>query len=447
MEELRKNRIYDCGIEGWAHDGAGVARVMGRAVFVPGAIPGERWRVRVVKATAGAAYGRGEERLVSSPDRAEPDCPVYPKCGGCALRHVTYEAELRFKLDRVNEAFKRIGGLDLRAETILGAETLSPCRNKAVYAVTPDLRPGFYRPRSHDVVPVTRCLLQSEASDRAARAVCGFCRARGFEAYDEKTGRGLLRHVFTRTARSTGEMQVAVVAAGGFKHRTEALIRAIRENCPEAVSIVLNVNKAPGNTVLAGDFYTLWGSGTLTDTLCGNRFELSAESFYQINPEQAERLYALACGYAGEGGTVLDLYCGAGTITLCLSRRAERVIGAESVPAAVANARAAARANGVHNVEYLCSDARDAAAELLRRGVSPRAVVLDPPRKGVSPEVVEAVRALSPERVVYVSCDVATQARDLRRFAERGYLPVSAAAVDMFPRAGHVETVVLLQKK
>ena len=442
MDQLRKNQIYDCEIEGWTHDGAGVARIEGRAVFVPGALPGERWRVRIVKAARGAVYGRGEERLVSSPDRVEPDCPFFPKCGGCALRHMSYEAEKRFKLERVNEAYRRIGDLALRAEEILGCETPEGRRNKAIYAVTSDLRPGFYRPRSHDVVPVTRCLLQCEASDRAAWAVCDFAREHGFAPYDERTGRGLLRHVFTRTA-STGEMQVTVVAAGGFKDKTEAMIKAVRERCPEAVSIVLNVNKAPGNTVLAEKFYTLWGGDALTDTLCGNRFSLSPESFYQTNHAQAERLYALAAEAAGEGGTILDLYCGAGTISLCLARRAERVIGAEIVPSAIENARAAAAENGVHNAEFICADARDAAAELLRRSpeIKPRAVVLDPPRKGLAPGVIDAVCGLSPERVVYISCDVATQARDLKRFAEQGYAPVRAAAVDMFPRTAHVETV------
>lgn len=443
MEELKKNQIHDCEIEGWTHDGAGVARIEGRAVFVPGALPGERWRVRIVKAAKSAVYGRGEECLVPSDDRVEPDCPVFPKCGGCVLRHMRYEAELRFKLERVNEAYRRIGGVALRAEGIFGCEEPDGCRNKAIYAVTDDLRPGFYRPRSHDVVPVTRCLLQSEASDRAAWAVCDFSRAHGFQPYDEKTGRGLLRHVFTRTA-STGETQVTIVAAGGFKHQTEALIRSVRKRCPEAVSIVLNVNKAPGNTVLAGEFYTLWGSDTLTDTLCGNRFSLSPASFYQTNHAQTERLYALASEAAGEGGTVLDLYCGAGTISLCLTRRAEKVIGAEIVPAAVENARENAAENGVHNAEFLCADASEAAAELLRRGERPRAVVLDPPRKGLAPGVIDTVCALSPERVVYISCDVATQARDLKYFAEKGYAPVRAAAVDMFPRTSHVETVVLL---
>ena len=449
MEELKKNDIYTCEIGGWSSEGAGVARIGGQAVFVPGAIPGEQWEVRIVKARAGAVFGKGERCLRPDPARTEPDCPAYPRCGGCALRHMTYEKELEFKLQRVNDAYRRIGALDLRASEILGAAKTAHYRNKAIYAVDAALRPGFYRPRSHEVIPVERCALQSEASDRAVCAVCGFCRENGVSAYDEATGKGLLRHVFTRTARS-GALQVTIVAAGGFGAKTAALVEAVRAACPETAGVVLNVNRTPGNTVLAGDFYTLWGSDTLTDTLCAAQFALSPMSFYQVNPAQAERLYEKALDFAvperEKPGCVLDLYCGAGTISLCLARRAERVIGAEIVPAAVENARENALRNGLHNVEFLCADAGEAAAELARRGIRPDAVVVDPPRKGLAPAVIEAVCAMAPERVVYVSCNAATQARDLKRFAELGYAAREAVAVDMFPRTAHVETVVSMSR-
>ena len=447
MDALKKNELYTCEITGWSSDGAGVARIGGETVFVPGAIPGEQWEVRIVKVRAASAFARPERCLLPSPDRIAPDCPVYPRCGGCALRHMTYEKELEFKLSRVNEAYRRIGGLDLRASEILGAAETAAYRNKAIYAVDAQLRPGFFRPRSHDVIPVERCLLQSEHSDRAAQAVCAFCRENGVAPYDELTGKGTLRHIFTRTARD-GRMQVTVVAAGGFGAKTAALADAIRSACPETVSIILNVNRTPGNTVLAGDFHTLWGSDTLRDTLCGAQFDLSPLSFYQVNPAQAERLYEKATDFAApEGcGLVLDLYCGAGTISLKLARAAKRVIGAEIVPAAVENARANALQNSLHNVEFICADAGQAAAELARRGERPEAVVVDPPRKGLAPEVIETICAMAPERVVYVSCDVATQARDLKRFAELGYAARAAVAVDMFPRTAHVETVVLMSR-
>ena len=445
MDGLRKNEIHTCEIMGWSSDGAGVTRIGGQTVFVPGAIPGEQWEVRIVKVRASDAFGKGERCLRPSPERVTPDCPAFPRCGGCTLRHMTYEKELEFKLSRVNEAYRRIGGLDLRASEILGAAQPERYRNKAIYAVDSQLRPGFFRPRSHDVIPVENCLLQSEASDRAAHAVCDFCRENGVPPYDEATGKGILRHVFTRTARSGG-LQATVVAAGGFGAKTAALVEAVRRACPETVGVILNVNKIAGNTVLAGDFHTLWGSDTLNDTLCGAEFELSPMSFYQVNPAQAERLYMKALEYAAPEGSecVLDLYCGAGTISLCLARRAKQVIGAEIVPAAVENARANALRNGLHNVEFLCADAGEAAAELARRGVRPDAVVVDPPRKGLAPNVIETVCAMAPERVVYVSCDAATQARDLKRFAALGYTASEAVAVDLFPRTSHCETVCKL---
>ena len=447
MDELRKNEIYDCEIESWSSDGAGVTHIGGLTVFVPGTIPGERWSVCIVKVRAASAFGRGERCLLPSPERIAPDCPAYPRCGGCALRHMTYEKELEFKLSRVNEAYRRIGGLELRAAEILGAAETEAYRNKAIYAVSGALEPGFFRPRSHDVIPVERCLLQTAASDRAAKAVCEFCQENGVRPYDETTGKGTLRHVFTRSARD-GRLQVTVVAAGGFGAKTAALAEAVRKACPETDGVILNVNKMRGNTVLAGDFYPLWGSETLHDTLCGADFALSPMSFYQVNPAQAERLYAKALEFAAPEGRecVLDLYCGAGTISLCLARKARQVIGAEIVPEAVENARENAARNGLHNVEFLCADAGAAAAELARRGVKPDAVVVDPPRKGLTPEVIGTVCAMVPERVVYVSCDVATQARDLKLFAAHGYAAREAVAVDMFPRTAHCEVVVSMSR-
>ena len=240
-----------------------------------------------------------------------------------------------------------------------------------------------------------------------------------------------------------------MVAARGFGARTEALVEALRRACPETVGVILNINKTAGNTVLAGEFYTLWGSDTLRDSLCGADFDLSPLSFYQVNPAQAERLYVKALEYAAPEGRecVLDLYCGAGTISLCLARKAKKVIGAEIVPAAVENARANAERNGLHNVEFLCVDAGQAASELARRGERPDAVVVDPPRKGLTTEVIDAVCAMAPARVVYVSCDVATQARDLRRFEELGYRAAEAVAVDMFPRTAHVECAALVLRE
>ena len=449
MDVLAKNQLHTVTIDGWSADGSGVAHVLGRAVFVKGAIPGEEWVVRIVKVSSAAVFARGERLVTPSPHRVRTDCPAFGKCGGCAMRHVDYETELEFKLGRVNDAYRHIGGLDLRADRIIGAENVDGYRNKGVYAVAGGPRIGFFRPRSHELIPVDRCLIQTESADRAARAVCDFMRENDLPAYDEETGRGLVRRVFTRNGLRSGEMLVTVVAAGGFGTKTKKLVEDVRRAVPEATGIVLNVNKSRGNTVLSGDFYTLWGSGTVRDVLCGLEFELSPPSFYQVNPVQAERLYALVLEYAAPrgNGLILDLYCGAGTISLCLARGCERVIGAETVAEAVENARENARRNSVENVEFICADAGQAAAELAARGERPNAVVLDPPRKGLSGQVIDAVCSMSPERVVYVSCNVAAQARDLAIFLQRGYAPIRADAVDMFPRTAHVETIVLLQRE
>lgn len=449
---LAKNQIYTAHMESWSSDGSGVCRIGGRAVFVKGAIPGELWEIKLVKVSASAVWALGLKLLEAAPERVTPSCPVYGKCGGCALLHMNYDAELRFKLERVNEAFRRIGGLDFRISEIIGAEKTEGYRNKSILAVGqgPDGPvAGFFRPRSHEIIPAPSCLLQSEISARVASAVLDWMRAEHIAPYDERSGKGQVRHIFTRCAFRTGEAMACVVTARGFgSGGNAALVEALRTACPELTSIVLCINKTRGNTVLAGDFHTLWGSDTIAETLCGLQFELSPLSFFQINPPQAEKLYQKALEYASPdgAGTVLDLYCGAGTISLCLAKGAKRVIGAEIVPEAIENAKRNAARNGI-NAEFICADASEAAAELYRQGIKPDAVVVDPPRKGLTPEVIDAIAGMAPTRVAYVSCDPATLARDLKIFAERGYLPVTGAAVDMFTHTHHVETVVKLQRQ
>lgn len=450
MDELKKNQIYTVQIEGYSSEAYGVCRIGGRAVFVPRALVGETWRVRIVKLSASAVYARGEELLVPSPERRESDCPYFGKCGGCDCRHMSYNEELRFKLDRVNAALRRIGKQTVMATEILGSETLTRYRNKGIFAVAEvNGQPvsGFFRERTHELIPVARCLIQNELSERAAQAVTAFMRAYDLPAYDEQTGGGTVRHVFCRSALRTHDAVVCVVSARGLGDKTETLVRTLRDACPELSGIVLNINKTKGNTVLAGDFYTLWGKAEILDELCRSRFSLSPQAFFQINPPQAERLYgkALACAQGGE--LAFDLYCGAGTISLCLARQFRHVIGAEIVPEAVENARENARENGVENVEFLCADAGEAAQELEKRGLRPDVIVVDPPRKGMSENAVRAVCAMGPERVVYVSCNPATLARDVLLFSELGYALREVTAVDMFPRTAHVETVACLSRK
>ena len=452
MDNLKKNEYAQVRIEGYSSEAFGVCRIAGRAVFVPGAIPGESWEIKILKVTNSAVYAKGVRLLSPVKVREEPDCPRYGQCGGCDTRHLCYEEELRFKLDRVNSALRHIGKQSLQLTEILGSKETERYRNKAIFAFAQlDGVPrfGFYRERSHDLIPVEDCLLQSELSCRCARAVADYLRAEGFSAYDEKTVDGTVRFVFCRQARHTSDAVVCVSTARGFGSRTETLVSQLRDRCPELSGIVLNVNKTRGNTVLAGDFYPLWGDPMLHDRLCGLDFTLAPQAFFQINPPQAERLYERAAQYAALGSEDLafDLYCGAGTISLRLARDAGKVIGAEIVTEAVENAAENAAANQVRNAEFLCGDAGEAAAALAGRGLRPRVVVVDPPRKGMSEEAVSAVASMSPERIVYVSCNPATLARDLLRFEQLSYSFRDGTAVDMFPRTSHVETVVLLSRK
>lgn len=450
--ELKKNQIFEVKIESYSSEGHGVCRIEGRAVFVPKTIVGEAWEIRILKVTNTAVYARGERLLVPSPERRESQCPYFSRCGGCDLWHMSYDEELRFKLGRVNDALAHIGRQSLRVEEILGSDQTVRYRNKGIFAVAEaegSPAAGFYRERSHELIPISKCLIQNELSERAAAAVVAFMEENGLPAYDEKTGSGTVRHVFCRKAWQTDEAVVCVVTARGLGSKTAALASALRKAVPALSGIVLNINKSRGNTVLAGDFYPLWGKSELTDWLCGSRFSIAPQAFFQINPPQAEKLYQRALEYAapGKSSLVFDLYCGAGTISLCLARQAGRVIGAEIVPEAVENAKANAAANGIENVEFLCADAGEAALRLRERGLQPDIVVVDPPRKGMSEEAVAAVASMEPERLVYVSCNPSTLARDILRLNAFGYVLRSATAVDMFPRTCHVETVCLLTRK
>lgn len=447
---MEKNDIFTAVMDGVTSEGHGVCRHEGRAVFVPGALIGEEWEVRVVKCAANAVWGRGEKCLSDSPDRVTPSCSAAGRCGGCTLQHMSYEAELAFKLRRVNEGFRRIGALDFSISEIIGAGDDARQRCKAIFNVGLDRSgapiAGFYRPRSHEIVSAPDCALVRPEALRACNAVLAWMRAENFPVHDEwKQQRGM-RHVFVRSSRSTDKVVVTLISSRDIIH-AEKLTDMLREAVPEMTGLVCCLNRKSGNVVLSGDFRTLWGSDILTEELCGIPFELSPRSFFQVNPPQAEKLYNAAVTYALEKNPalVMDLYCGTGTIGLCMARGgAKRVIGVEVIEQAVENARKNAERLGFENTEFLCADAGEAAAELARRGERPGAIVVDPPRKGLDSAVIDCIAEMSPERVVYVSCDPGTLARDLALFAKKGYTAQSGLAVDMFPRTPHVETVVLL---
>ena len=451
---LEKNTIFEAQVTGYTTEGAGVVRTPeGIPVFVPGAAQGDTLRVRVVKSLKTYAFGRIEEILSPSPDRVEEDCPVSRRCGGCVFRHISYEAELRAKEQRVRDALSRIGGFsDLPVLPILGAQQPNRYRNKAQFPIGSDgegsILFGFYSTHSHRIIPCKDCLLHPVEFIRAMEAVSRWQAETGETAYNEETGKGTLRHLYLRKGFASGQVMVCIVANAASLRGEERLCELLRESVPGLSGVLLNRNTERTNVVLGKENRVLWGSELLEDTLCGLRFTLSPHSFYQVNRDQAERLYETAAQYAALTGkeTVLDLYCGAGTIGLSMAARAKRLIGVEIVEDAVENARANAARNGVTNAEFFCGDAPKAAAMLRARGETPDVVILDPPRKGCGEELVDVVSSMSPRRVVYVSCDPATLARDLRFFSSRGYQPQEARPADLFPRTAHVETVVLLSK-
>lgn len=446
MAALEKNNIYTARIEGYSSEGLGIARIDGQVVFVHGAVRGELCRVLVMKVLKNAAFGKVTELLEPSPERREPDCPYYGRCGGCDFRHLSYREELWAKRQRVQDALTRLGGSDVEVEEILGAADPLYYRNKSQYPVSAG-KVGFYRARTHDVVDIEHCLIQKPQADAAAAALRDYMRDFAVPSYDEKTGRGLLRHLYVRTNRR-GESLVCVLANGERLPHEEELVGRLRRAVPDCVGVVLGVNTRRGNTILGERYRTLWGADTLEDELCGLTFRLSVPSFYQVNRDQAEVLYRKAVEYAGltGGELVVDLYCGAGTITQVMAGGAGRVIGAEIVPEAIEDARENARRNGIENVEFFCGDAAQLAADFAGRGLRPDVICVDPPRKGLAPEAIAAAAQMAPQRVVYVSCDPGTLGRDVKRFAEYGYRVQRAAACDLFPRTRHIETVVLLSK-
>lgn len=449
--DLKKNELVTFSITGMTVDGMGVGRYEGMTVFVPLTAPGDTARIRIVKVIKSYAYGKLEELLSPSPDRIEPDCPVFSQCGGCCYRHITYEAEKRIKWERVRDALTRIGGFsELPVLRILGADSRDHYRNKALLPLDTkkdgSLAMGFYAVNSHRVVDCESCRLQPEEMNAAMAAFRQWEKQYGDPIYDERTHKGQMRRLYLRKGEKTGELMACVVVNGNGLHHEQELVSALREAAPGLASVVINSNREKTNVALGKKCRTAWGTESIRDELCGLTFQLSPLSFYQVNRTQAERLYEKASEYAGLTGreTLLDLYCGAGTIGLSMAGKAKKVIGVEIVPEAIENARQNAADNGIENAEFLCGDAARAAIELSCRGERPDVIVLDPPRKGCSPELIETAAGFGPKRIVYVSCDPATLARDLKRFAELGYPPLEAAPVDLFPATAHVETVVLL---
>ncbi len=443
---MKKGDIFTVEITGYTSDGAGIARVSGMAVFVPLALCGETCEIMILKVEKSFAFAKLIGVIKESPERRESECKYFPKCGGCDLWHMSYEEELKFKHERVQSVISRIAGLDVKVSPVIGADTLYRYRNKAQFPVN-EGKSGFYRPRSHDIVPSSECLIQSEVSDKIRALVHAWQEEHGISSYNERTGKGILRHIYVRSGKG-GAILCLVVTKRPDK--LQKLWDKLLEECHEVAGLVTNINNKNTNVILGNKYISEFGESSLSDELYGNRFSISPAAFYQVNHDQTEKLYSLTVNLATQNGveSILDLYCGIGTITLALAKRAKRVIGVEIVPQAIEDAKKNAAINGTKNAEFICADATPAAAMLEKRGEKPDAVVVDPPRKGLSAEVIETIKKMSPRTVVYVSCDPATLARDLKIFTENGdYEVMSVQPVDMFPRTKHVECVVQLCRK
>ena len=447
---LIKNQIYEATVTDYTAEGQGVAHVEGCAVFLPNAIAGERVRLRIEKAQKTWASGKIVELLEKSSHRCNRECPVAKLCGGCDFWHMDYEEETRLKAERVKSCLNRLGGETITEVPILAAPDCHGYRNKAQYPVASKkgrAYAGFFRAGTHDVVENRRCLILPPETDAVKDAVMDYVNQFRVSVYDESSHTGLLRHIYVRRGAVSKQILVCLVCNGEKLPKVDALLARLHK-IPGFTTLVLSVNTKKGNAVLGDKFVTLYGPGYIEDTLCGLNFRLSPRSFYQVNHHQAQRLYETAIEKAQitRNDTVLDLYCGVGTITLAMASAAGKVIGVEVIPQAVEDARDNARRNGIDNAEFFCGDAGQAALALERNGVRPDVVVVDPPRKGLNADTIEALSRMAPRRIVYVSCDPATLARDVALLKQRGYCLTSATAADLFPRCSHVETVVLLSK-
>ncbi len=453
---LQKNQILTLRIERLSSDGSGVAHSAdGEAVFVPGTAPGDEARVRIVKDCGRYAFGILDELLTPSPDRIPVDCPVAGPCGGCSLRHLDYAAELRAKQESVLDAFRRIGGLEVPVLDILPSPEVDRYRNKVQFPVGVDKTGvpciGFYAGRTHRIVPCPDCKLQPGVLNEIGNALCAFFAQQGIRPYDEQSGKGLVRHIFLRRGAHSGQIMLCLVCTRAKLPHAEQLCTALREQFPAISTILLNVNAKNTNVILGSENHILYGPGYIEDTLCGVPVRLGPLSFYQVNTLAAERLYGIAAQYAQltPDDVLLDLYCGMGTIGLSMADQCRELIGVEIVPEAIESAKANAARIGeavAAKSRFLCADAGQAATQLAAEGLHPDIVMLDPPRKGCDEATLSAVVRMAPRRVVYVSCNPATAARDSAWLEKNGYHTEEVQPVDLFPRTKHVECVLLMSK-
>lgn len=448
---LSKNQDIELTVTGITAEGSGVGHYDGIAVFVPNTAVNDVIECHIIKTKKNYAIGKIKNIIKASKDRIISDCGVFSKCGGCAFRHIDYAAECKMKEQRVYDAFLRIGHLEVALEPISGAGNTNRYRNKAQFPVRQDkngIHTGFFAANSHRVIDCKDCLLQPKEFSKILKVFESWIKKYNITVYNEETHKGLLRHIYIRKAFGTNQIMVCPVINGHSLPKKDELISELLKCTDNIMSIALNENTNDSNVILGRVTKTLWGNDFIEDILCGIKVRISPLSFYQVNREQAEVLYKKAAEYAnlGKTETLLDLYCGAGTIGLSMAEKAEKVIGVEIIPEAVEDAKINAEINGIENAEFICGDAPEAAKILKERNIKPDVIIVDPPRKGCAEDLLETISQMNPKRLVYVSCDPATLARDCKILKEKGYEIQKAAPVDMFPRTSHVETVVLMSR-
>lgn len=448
---MNKNDICTLEITSISNEGLGVGRAEdGRAVFVPMTAAGDICRVKILKVKSSYAYGKIEEIITASSDRKESDCSVFGKCGGCCFRHISYESELAAKESFIKDAFTRIGKLSPRFLPIVKNENIYRYRNKAQYPLGKDKEGqavcGFYAPKSHRIVPCWDCMLQPAVFSEIVAFIMNFISENKLSVYNETEHKGVLRHICIRQGHYSGEICVVIVAKRKIPEM-QKMAKAIKEQFPAVKGVVLNINKEDTNVIFGEEEIVLAGVKEITDTMCGNAIKISPKSFYQVNTPMAERLYEIAKEFAQpKGKNIADIYCGIGTIGLSMAKEAKSIAGVEIVESAVQNAKKNAELNGFDNAEFYCADA-DSAAEILRKaGVKPDVIILDPARKGCDRKVLEEMAEFGADRIVMISCNPATAARDCGVLEELGYGCDVVRGVDLFSGTSHVECVVLMSR-
>lgn len=448
---LEKNQQYSAIITDITSEGNGVCRIDGMAVFVPNTAVGDEINLKIVKVLKSYAFAIVTNIIKPSPDRIQPDCIHFNKCGGCIFRHISYETECKIKSDIVKNAFIRIGGLNPEFLPFVGCENISEYRNKAQYplaCVDGKAVCGFFAPRSHRVIPIDKCILQPEIFSRIVSSILDYINKSNIKVYNETNHSGSVRHIYIRQGFHSKEIMVCIVAKSDISTQLAELCSILTSSFPDIKSIILNINPDNTNVILGKKCLTLYGSDFISDFMCGNKIQISPLSFYQVNTAQAEKLYSIAENFAciNKNSTIADLFCGAGTIGLSMARKVYKLFGIEIIPQAIDNAIANASANNISNAQFICGDAGQAFSQLISNGISPDIIFLDPPRKGCDMPSISQVVNASPSQIIMISCNPSTAARDAKIFSQLGYSTSKVCGVDMFPRTGHVETVVLLSK-